>query len=45
MTLLIVGNDPRYGTQTVRVTDINRIPAPALFEVPADYKVVNESKQ
>src|SRR5262249_23931137 len=44
MTLLIVRSDPRYGTQTLRATDINRSPAPALFAVPADYKVVNESK-
>jgi hypothetical protein len=43
MTLLIRRTDPRYGTQTVRVTNINRSPDPALFAVPAGYKVVNES--
>ncbi len=44
MTLLVVRNDPRYGIQTVRLTDLNRSPDPLLFEVPADYKVINESK-
>lgn len=44
MTLLIRRNDPRYGSQTVRVTEINQTPDSALFEVPADYKIVNETK-
>jgi hypothetical protein len=37
-------NDPRMGETVYRLTNINRTePAPALFEVPADYKVLEDS--
>jgi TonB family protein len=36
--------DPRYGVQTVEVTNVQRgEPDAAMFEVPPDYKVVNET--
>lgn len=37
--------DPRFGEQTYRLTNISRNePDPSLFEVPAGYKVVTESR-
>lgn len=44
MTILIRRNDPRYGNQTLRLTEISRSADSALFDVPADYKIVNESR-
>jgi TonB family protein len=36
--------DPRFGVQTVELTELRREePDAALFEIPPDYKVVNES--
>jgi TonB family protein len=36
--------DPRFGTQSVQLTELRREePDASLFEVPADYKLVNEN--
>jgi TonB family protein len=36
--------DPRSGVQTVELTDLRRDePDPSLFELPADYRIVNET--
>jgi hypothetical protein len=38
-------SDPRFGVTTYRLTDITRgEPAPELFEVPADFKVMDPTK-
>jgi hypothetical protein len=40
-----VHNDPRMGTTTYQLTNIDRAePSPSLFEVPADYKVTTFDK-
>jgi hypothetical protein len=37
-------NDPRTGVQIVTITQVNRSePDPALFQVPAGYKIVDEN--
>ena len=39
-------NDPRTGEQTVTITKISRTePDPSIFEIPADYKVVDETPE
>jgi TonB family protein len=44
LNLLTKRTDPRYGVQTVRVTDLQRQePDAALFAIGEDYKVVNEA--
>jgi hypothetical protein len=41
--LLTKNNDPRIGETTYKLTDIQRAePAPALFQVPTDYTVVDD---
>lgn len=43
-TLLFKNSDPRMGESTMRLESIDRTePDPALFRVPADYEVVDES--
>ena len=42
MNMLTRNSDPRTGVQVIRVTHVNRTePDPSLFEVPAQYKVVD----
>jgi hypothetical protein len=37
-------SDPRFGEQTYRLTNINRSePDPSLFDVPAGYRILNQS--
>lgn len=44
INLLTKKTDPRFGVQTVRVTELDRQePDAALFIVPSEYKLVNES--
>jgi TonB family protein len=44
LNLLTKRTDPRYGVQTVRVTELHRQePDAALFAIGEDYKVVNEA--
>jgi TonB family protein len=44
IALLTRRNDPRYGAQTVRVTELSRQePDASLFDIPKDYKVTNEN--
>lgn len=44
INLLTKKSDPRYGEQTVRVTELDRQePDAALFVVGAEYKIVNET--
>lgn len=44
IALFTTRNDPRYGAQTVRVTELSRQqPDPSLFDIPTDYKVTNEN--
>jgi hypothetical protein len=41
VTVMTKRTDPRTGTNTYKLTNINRSePAPALFQVPSDYTVV-----
>jgi hypothetical protein len=41
VTVMNKRSDPRTGTTTYRLTNISRTePAPALFQVPADYKLI-----
>jgi hypothetical protein len=41
--LLTKNNDPRIGETTSKLTNIQRVePAPALFQIPADYTVVDD---
>jgi hypothetical protein len=43
LTLLAKTSDPRTGDRTMRVTSVDRNdPDPSLFEVPADYTVVQQ---
>jgi hypothetical protein len=42
--MLVKHDDPRTGQQTVTVTHVDRNePNPAMFQIPADYKVVDET--
>ncbi len=44
LNLLTKKTDPRYGIQTIRVTELDRQePDPALFAIGDQYKVVNET--
>jgi len=44
INLLTKRTDPRFGVQTVRVTNLVRAePEASLFALPADYRVVNET--
>jgi TonB family protein len=44
LNISVKRTDPRFGMQTVRVTNLHREePDPSLFDVPADYKLVNEN--
>ena len=44
INLLTKKSDPRYGEQTVRVTELDRQePDAALFTIGAEYKIVNET--
>jgi hypothetical protein len=44
LNMLVKHHDPRSGQQTVTVTHVNRSePDPAMFEVPAGYRVVDET--
>ena len=44
IALLTRRNDPRYGAQIVRVTELSRQePDASLFDIPKDYKVTNEN--
>lgn len=44
INLLTKKSDPRYGEQTVRVTELDRQePDAALFAIGAEYKIVNET--
>lgn len=44
LNMLVKHDDPRTGQQTVAVTQVNRSePPPATFEIPADYKIVDET--
>jgi hypothetical protein len=46
LNMLVKHDDPRTGQQTVTVAHVNRSePAAEMFEVPADYKVVDETPQ
>ena len=43
ITLLQKNSDPRTGETERRMTNLNRAePDPALFQVPADYKITGE---
>lgn len=43
VNVLVKRTDPRFGTQTVRLTNLSREePDASLFDVPPDYKLVNE---
>jgi TonB family protein len=43
LNVLVRHNDPRSGTQSVRITEISRAePDSALFQIPADFKQVDE---
>lgn len=44
LNITVKRTDPRFGTQAVRVVNLHREePDTSLFDVPADYKVVNEN--
>lgn len=44
VNILVKRTDPRFGTQNLQLTDLRREePDASLFEVPADYKLVNEN--
>jgi len=44
INLLVKRNDPRTGTQVLKLSDLRREePDVALFDVPVDYKLVNET--
>jgi hypothetical protein len=44
LNMLVKHDDPRTGQQTVTVTHVDRSePAAATFEIPADYKIVDET--
>jgi len=44
LNIAVKRTDPRFGTQIVHVVNLHREePDPSLFEVPADYKLVNEN--
>lgn len=44
LNMLVKHDDPRTGQQTVTVTHVDRNePNPAMFQIPADYKVVDET--
>jgi TonB family protein len=44
LNISVQRTDPRFGVQTVRITKLQREePDPSLFEVPVDYKLVNET--
>ena len=46
LNMLVKHDDPRTGQQTVTVTHVNRSEPPAeMFQVPADYKVVDETPE
>ncbi|HEY0703665.1 MAG TPA: hypothetical protein VGD60_12940 [Candidatus Acidoferrales bacterium] len=46
LNMLVKHDDPRTGTQTVTITHVNRSePAEEMFQVPADYKVVDETPE
>lgn len=45
MNLSVVRNDPRNGTQTLKITELNLAePDASLFEIPSGYKIVDERK-
>jgi hypothetical protein len=44
LNMLVKHDDPRTGQQAVAITQVNRSePAAATFEIPADYKIVDET--
>lgn len=44
LNISVTRTDPRFGVQTVQLIDLRRDePDAVLFEIPADYRVVNES--
>ncbi len=44
ITLQSTMDDPRFGTTTTQVTELQRAdPSPQLFAIPADYKVIDSS--
>jgi hypothetical protein len=44
LNMLVKHDDPRTGQQAVAITRVNRSePAAATFEIPADYKIVDET--
>jgi TonB family protein len=44
LNISVKRTDPRFGVQTVRITNLHRDePDASLFEVPLDYRVVNEN--
>ena len=44
LNMLVKHDDPRTGQQTVAITHVNRSePSPSTFEIPADYKIVDET--
>ncbi len=44
LNISVKRSDPRFGIQTVRITDLRRDePDASLFEVPVNYRVVNEN--
>jgi len=44
LNMLVKHDDPRTGQQTVAITQVNRSePPPSTFEIPADYKIVDET--
>jgi hypothetical protein len=44
LNMLVKHDDPRTGQQMVAITQVNRSePSPSMFEVPADYKIVDET--
>jgi hypothetical protein len=44
LNMLVKHDDPRSGQQTVTITKLNRSePAATTFEIPGDYKVVDET--
>ena len=44
LNMLVKHDDPRTGQQTVAITQVNRSePPPATFEIPGDYKIVDET--
>jgi hypothetical protein len=46
LDMLIKHDDPRTGQQTVKVTHVERNePNPTMFQIPADYKVVDETAE